>query len=71
MFFKNQIPLELEKRFKLPLEIIQSNRRNTISIQIAEHSVIVRAPSWCKQIEIDKFINKNDAWIVNKILKLK
>lgn len=51
-------------------KIIRSKRK-TISIEVKEEGVIVRAPLRLPNYEIQNFINKNQAWIEKQTQKLK
>ena len=60
-----------EKIFNFPIEIIRSNKRKTIAIQISEVAIIVRTPYWYSKYAIDSFIIKNSNWIQKKIYEKK
>ena len=66
MFFQKRNLIDFSYKFQLPLKIFRSSRK-TISIQIDENLIKVRAPSWCNQRDVYKFIEKNETWIKNKV----
>jgi len=48
---------------------LKRSNRKTISIQIREGEVIVRAPFFCPKAEIERFIHVKNDWIQDKLKK--
>ncbi len=51
-------------------KIIRS-RRKTISVEIKDGEVLVRAPKWVPKYEIQNFVEKNQRWIEKHLQKAK
>lgn len=48
-------------------QLISSNRRKTLSLQVKHGQVIVRAPSGIKKQFVDDVVDKKSAWLLKKI----
>ena len=48
-------------------QLIRSTRRRTISLQVRNGQIIVRAPSFLSQQQIDLVITKKSAWLKSKL----
>lgn len=52
------------------VKIIKSKRK-TLSLEVTQDlQVILRAPSWVKDRDIDRFLTERESWIINSIEKL-
>jgi predicted metal-dependent hydrolase len=51
----------------LPYQLIRSDKRKTIGLQVKHGKVIVRAPYFVDQLHITKLINNKSAWLQKKI----
>jgi len=51
----------------LDYQLIRSTRRRTISLQVRNGQIIVRAPSFLSQQQIDLVITKKSAWLKSKL----
>ncbi|MFT5755461.1 MAG: putative metal-dependent hydrolase [Alteromonadaceae bacterium] len=48
-------------------QLIRSDRRKTISLQVKRGRIVVRAPSFLSQQQIDLIITKKSAWLKRKL----
>ncbi len=54
---------------KFEYTVIRSDRK-TLSLQVdAECKITVRAPLWCSQNDIDKFLNNKKDWLTKTIIR--
>ncbi len=54
----------------MDMKIIRS-RRKTISVEIKDGEVLVRAPKWVPKYEIQNFVEKNQRWVEKHLQKAK
>ncbi|GAA0810805.1 SprT family zinc-dependent metalloprotease [Colwellia asteriadis] len=52
----------------LEYQLIRSERRKTLGLQVKQGRIIVRAPSFVDEAFIKGFINKKSAWLQEKLL---
>lgn len=50
-----------------PYQLVRSNRRRTISLQVKNGSVRVLAPSYVSKADIDQFVKKKSKWLQDKL----
>ena len=58
------------KKDELVIRVIRS-RRKTMSMQLKEDGLVIRAPLWSKEEQIRAFLEKNRAWIEKQQEKLR
>lgn len=58
----------MEKVFQPDYVILRSNRR-TLEIEIKDGAVIVRAPRWATQADVNAILEKNQDWIAKHLQK--
>jgi len=51
----------------LVYETIRSSRRKTIGLQVKRGKIVVRAPSFLSNTEIDSFVRQKSAWLESKL----
>ena len=49
---------------------LERSRRKTISLQVTEEGVLVKAPTWAPKAEIDVFVYSKQAWISKRLKQL-
>lgn len=49
---------------------LERSRRKTISLQVTEEGVLVKAPTWVPKAEIDAFVYSKRAWISKRLKQL-
>ena len=50
-------------------KLVRSTRRRSISIEIAQAQVVVRAPHFVVKADIDKFVREKSVWVQQKLVQ--
>ena len=66
-FLKNLHPKNLSPSLPFVFELVRSTRRRSISIEISNAKVMVRAPKFVAQAEIEKFVHEKSLWVQQKL----
>jgi predicted metal-dependent hydrolase len=51
----------------LTYQLIRSDKRKTIGLQVKHGKIIIRAPKYVSDQEIDKIVNAKSTWLENKV----
>jgi len=65
-FLKNLHPKNISS-LPFAFELVRSTRRRSISIEISNAKVLVRAPQFVAKAEIEKFVHEKSVWVQQKL----
>ena len=53
----------------LKYQLVKSNKRKTLGLQVKQGKIIVRAPSFLSDLQIEQLVQNKSAWLLDKIAK--